>query len=61
MSQIVVKIVKSLDGEYRVPDPSGRESRAYYTDDKADALGTAKHIWRHHLASVRFKFTRAKE
>jgi len=29
-------------GEYRVNVPGGTEGTAYYTDDRADAIGTAK-------------------
>ena len=31
--------------DYRVPDPSGREGPAYYTDDKDDAIDTARLMW----------------
>ena len=35
-------ITKDANGEYRVPGPNGTEAQAYYTDDKADALDTAR-------------------
>lgn len=34
--------VKKVDGEYVVNVPGGTEGTAYYTDDKADAVGTAR-------------------
>ncbi|HEY9758847.1 MAG TPA: hypothetical protein V6C97_27005 [Oculatellaceae cyanobacterium] len=43
-----VTIARSMDGEYRVPGPGtypsprAAESAAYYTDDKTDAIGTAR-------------------
>ena len=42
-----VTILKnSGTGEYRVPGPAGTEAQAYYTDDRQDAVGTAKHMWK---------------
>jgi hypothetical protein len=32
-------------GEYRVPGPNNTEEQAYYTDDKQDAVDTAKVIY----------------
>jgi hypothetical protein len=40
-----VVIEKSRDGEFRVPAPDGYENGAYYTDDKTDAVGTAKKMY----------------
>ena len=33
------------DKEYRVPAPNDREAGAYYTNDRDDALGTARIIY----------------
>ena len=33
------------DYDYRVPARDGREAGAYYTDDREDAIGTARHMW----------------
>ena len=42
-----VTILKNTStGEYRVPGPAGTEAQAYYTDDRQDAVGTAKHMWK---------------
>ena len=42
-----VTILKNIStGEYRVPGPAGTEAQAYYTDDRQDAVGTAKHMWK---------------
>ncbi len=39
-------IQKKQDGEYRVPGPAGKEeAAAYYTDDRQDAIGTAKAMY----------------
>ena len=35
-------VITCEDGEYRVPGPDGTEAQAYYTDDRDDAVGTAK-------------------
>ena len=40
-----VNIEKSREGEYRVPDVDGFENGAYYTEDSADAVATAKKMW----------------
>lgn len=40
--------VTRKDGEYRVNVPGGTEATAYYTDDKADAVGTAKAMMGRH-------------
>ena len=40
-----VYIKKTPEGEFRVPGPKGKEeAAAYYTDDKEDAIGTAKQM-----------------
>ena len=43
------KIVIKFDGEeYRVPQiDDNREATSYYTDDKEDAIGTAKLMHKH--------------
>lgn len=33
------------DDEYRVPGPKRTEAQAYYTNDREDALNTARHIY----------------
>ncbi len=39
------KIAIRYDGEeYRVPGPDRTEAQAYYTDDRADAIDTARAI-----------------
>ena len=35
--------------EYRVPSPDDREAAAYYTDDKDDAVATARMMWGYQL------------
>jgi hypothetical protein len=40
-----ILITRDADDEYRVPSKDGREAGAYYTNDKEDALATAKAIW----------------
>ena len=37
-------VVTCTDGEYRVNYKGGSESSAYYTDDRMDALGTAREM-----------------
>ena len=32
-------------GEHRVPGPAKTEAQAYYTDDREDAVGTARHVF----------------
>ena len=32
--------IKVIDGEYQVPGKTARESEVYFTDSKADAMGT---------------------
>ncbi len=41
-------IVKRVDGEYKVNVPGGTEATAYYTDDKKDAVGTARAMMKQH-------------
>lgn len=38
-----------VDGEFRVPGPDGREASAYYTDDRTDAVNTARHMHGAHI------------
>ena len=46
MTKKTIDITLSSDwGDYRVPDPSGREAPAYYTDDEDDAVATADLMW----------------
>ena len=51
-------IVTVEDGEYRVPGPQQTEAQAYYTDDKQDAIGTAKAIYGQQVA-IKFRRLRA--
>ena len=48
--------LRKRDGEYRVNFTGGGEATAYYTDDRADALDTARAMDRHaradHLAPI---------
>jgi hypothetical protein len=37
--------IEKADGEYRVPAEDGYEDGAYYTDDKEDAVSTAKKVF----------------
>lgn len=51
-----MKIVIRFDGsEYRVPGPEGTEAQACYTDDKEDAIGTAKAVFG---PNIKFSFRR---
>jgi len=50
-----MKITIRFDGEeYRVPGPEGTEAQAAYTDDRADAIGTAKAVFGADVG-IRFK------
>jgi hypothetical protein len=41
-----ITITRLVDwGEFRVPGPDGTEAQAYYTDDREDAIGTARAIY----------------
>ena len=40
----LVVVIKICEGEYRVPGPEHTEAQAYYTDDREDAVGTAKQV-----------------
>ena len=51
-----VKINHDAWDEYRVPAPDGTEAGAYYTDDKEDAVGTARHMYKS-FGTVEIKFT----
>lgn len=43
MTAKTITIIKNLNyNEYRVPGKKGTEASAYYTDDKEDAIATAK-------------------
>jgi hypothetical protein len=43
MTAKTITIVKNIGlNEYRVPGKKGTEASAYYTDDKDDAIATAK-------------------
>ena len=42
-------------GEHRVPGPDGTEAQAYYTDDRQDAIETARSIYGPRV-SLRFRF-----
>lgn len=53
-----VIIQKDINGEYRVPSLERTEAGAYYTDDRQDALETAKKI---HGADVSLSIKRVKE
>lgn len=42
----MIRVIIIFDGdEYRVPGPKGTEAQAYYTDDREDAIGTAKLVY----------------
>lgn len=45
MTSKTITILQASWGEYRVPGPKGTEAQAYYTDDREDAVGTAKAIY----------------
>ena len=45
--------VKKVDGEYVVNVPGGTEGTAYYTDDRKDAVETAKAMMKEHSARDR--------
>ena len=42
-------------GEHRVPGPSGTEAEAYYTDDRQDAIDTAREALGVAVEDIRFK------
>jgi hypothetical protein len=43
MAEKTITITKNVNyNEYRVPGKKGTEASAYYTDDKEDAINTAK-------------------
>lgn len=44
MTSIVITYSDEYN-EYRVPGPDATEAQAYYTDDKEDAVDTAKAIF----------------
>lgn len=53
---LTVWIVKDPStGEFRVPAPNGKESGAYYTDDKEDAMSTAEDMYKNESVIIRFK------
>ena len=43
MNTIIIK--KDSNNEYRVPGPKETEAQAYYTEDKEDAINTAKFVF----------------
>lgn len=43
--KVVIEKDKSTK-EYRVPAPNGKEAGAYYTDDRQDAVDTAKDMYK---------------
>lgn len=54
----VIKVVIEKDrstGEYRVPAPDGREEGASYTDDKQDAIDTAKAMYKGKEIKIAFR------
>jgi len=53
-----VTIKKDANNEYRVPGITNREAEAYYTDDKEDAVNTAKAI---HGENITVTFKRVEE
>lgn len=55
MPKKVTILKDSGTGEYRVPGPAGTEAQAYYTDDRNDAVGTARSMWKGHDISITFK------
>lgn len=44
--------IRYRDGEYRVPGPERNENTAYYTDDREDAIGTARLMYVGHQLIV---------
>ena len=52
--------VRVTDGEFRVVPPGGDELSAYYTDDAADAVGTARAIERRRRARIRLAWIEAE-
>ena len=50
-----VTIKRTIDNEYIVPAPDGREMGNYYTDDKEDASGTAHAMYKGQDIKIRFK------
>ena len=54
MATIVI-LKDSSTGEFRVPGPNGSESQSYYTDDKQDAINTAKHMYKDKNVSINFR------
>ncbi len=50
--------IRLKDGEYRVTGPDGTEAQAYYTDDREDAIGTAKAVFG---TSISIKINRTKQ
>lgn len=55
MRPTTVTITRDSNGEYRVPGTGKRiEQEAYYTDDKTDAIGTAR-LMHGHNVTVKIK------
>ena len=54
MSIVTIKYSRQWE-EYQVPGPDGTEAQVCYTDDKDDAIGTAKAIYG---GEVEIKFRR---
>lgn len=48
-------VIRKQDGEFRVPAPNGEEEGAYYTDDKDDAISTAKVMYDNDELVVKFR------
>lgn len=51
----IIYIQRDACGEFRVPGTSGSEASSYYTNDKSDAVGTAKLEWAEFAVTVRFR------
>jgi len=55
---LIINIQNDENDEYRVPGPEKTEAQAYYTDDKEDAIATAKII---HGKKIEIKIIKVEE
>lgn len=61
MKTVNIYITLDDNSEYRVPAPDGREAGAYYTDDKEDAVGTARLLYKDLPGEYVFRTRRVAE
>jgi len=47
--------------DYRVPAPDGREESAYYTDNKQDAIDTARGRFMYNCRDLKIRFRTVEE